>query len=106
MTDAKTPSNDTAESPARTIAASEYFNRNIGGKWERIEVTAEEMHKIKTETNKLNLNTLLTLKEKISPKYKLTETETLALFDKLSQHYRYAAESYVDQQLALGNVKK
>ena len=88
-----------SEAETKLKATGEFFTRNVNNKWQRVLVTAEEMEKIKSDVNKINLHVLLSLKEKFQPKYKLTDAEVLALFDKLSQHYRYAAESYVDENL-------
>lgn len=76
---------------------AEYVTRNIKGSWEKIEITAEEVGQIKSETNKTNVEVLRRLKEKYGKEF--SENEILALFDKLSQHYRFQVERYVDQKL-------
>lgn len=80
---------------------AEYFKRNVNNKWETFEVSPEEIKQIKKETNLKNVKTLMTLKKKYGKGtgYELSEAEILALFDKLSQHYRYRAESFVDKEV-------
>lgn len=102
MPDTKTAAKPAVEPQVEEAPeVSEYFNRNVNNKWEKFEVSPEEIKQIKKETNLKNVKTLLTLKKKYGKgtEFDFSENEILALFDKLSQHYRYRAESFVDKEV-------
>lgn len=91
-----------AETPEKElIAQSEYFKRNIDGKWKDVEVTAEEIDKIKKEVNSVNVAILRRLKAKYGSGTpdNFSDEIILALWEKLVQHYHHAAETFVTQQL-------
>lgn len=80
---------------------SEFFKRNVENRWVSVEVTAEEIKRLKKETNAKNVKTLLALKKKYGKDtdYNFSEAEILALFSNLAQHYRYHTDNFVDSQL-------
>lgn len=97
---------------------SQYCNRNVRGKWEKIEVTDAEVAEVTKRNFIYNMNTAIEcvvnvrsameksarLKGVAPVSHELVDSITLAITEKMLKPLHYDIENYVDEKLDKGNV--